>query len=79
MKADRSSTLARIARRIVAVFAEIRYAQRRLDAIRMNSDSYLINADKAPESYGEFLFRTSGVLLHEPAANRRERGGRLVR
>jgi hypothetical protein len=79
MKANRSSTLARITRRIVAVFAEIRYAQRRLDAIRTNPDSYLVDAEKAPESYGEFLFRTSGVLLHEPTADRRERGGgRLV-
>jgi hypothetical protein len=30
----------RAARRIRAVFAEIRYAQRRLDAIRTNADSY---------------------------------------
>ena len=78
MKTQRSSTLARVARRILTVFAEIRYAQRRLDAIRTNTDSYLTGADQAPENYAEFLSRTSGVLLHEPTAGRRARGGRLV-
>ena len=69
--------LTRIARRIAAVLAEIGYAQRRLDAIRMNADSYLPDADKAPQTYAEFRFRTSGMLLHEPSADRRARG-RLV-
>jgi hypothetical protein len=67
----------RVARHIMAVFAEIRYAQRKLDAIRTNSDSYLIEADSAPQTYGEFLSRTSGVLLHEPPEGRRSHG-RLV-
>jgi len=44
----------RVARHIMAVFAEIRYAQRKLDAIRTNSDSYLIEADSAPQTYPEF-------------------------
>ena len=69
--------LTRIARRVAAALAEIRYAQRRLDAIRMNADSYLTDANKAPLTYGEFRFRTSGLLLHEPSADRRARG-RLV-
>ena len=69
--------LIRMARRVVAVLAEMHYAQRRLDAIRMNVDSYLTDADKAPQTYAEFRFRTSGPLLHEPPAARRGRG-RLV-
>ncbi len=75
-----STILTRIVRRIAAVLADIDYAQRRLDAIRTNSDRYLIDAGahRGPENYAEFLFRTSGVLLHEPPAARRDRG-RLVR
>ncbi len=69
--------LTRMARRVVAVLAEINYAQRKLDAIRMNADSYLTDANKAPQTYAEFRFRTSGMLLHEPPATRRAHG-RLV-
>ena len=69
-----SSILTRIVRRVGATLAEIDYAQRRLDAIRMNPDSYLTNADTGPRDYREFLFRTSGSLLHEPPAARRVRG-----
>ncbi len=78
--ARRNNALTRTARRITAMLAEIDYAQRRLDAIRTNSDRYLIDAGahQGPEDYAEFLFRTSGVLLHEPPAARRDRG-RLVR
>ena len=78
--AKRNTRLTRIVRRIAAVHAEIDYAQRRLDAIRTNSDRYLPDADahRGPEDYAEFLFRTSGVLLHEPPAGRRARG-QLVR
>lgn len=61
------STIAGLIRRVANGFAEINYAQHKLDAIRTNSDSYLLDADKAPEDYAEFLFRTSGVLVHEPA------------
>jgi hypothetical protein len=76
----RNTRLNRIVRRIVAAWAEINYAQRRLDAIRTNSDRYLPDAyaRQGPENYAEFLFRTSGVLLHEPPAGRRSRG-QLVR
>ncbi len=69
-----NTLLTRIARRIAAVHAEIDYAQRRLDAIRTNSDPYLADAHRGPENYAEFLYRTSGVLLHEPPAARRGRG-----
>jgi len=72
--AQQSNMLIRIARRIAAVLAEIDYAQRRLDAIRTNADPYLTDAHRGPENYAEFLFRTSGVLLHEPPAARRAPG-----
>jgi len=66
----RNTMLIRVARRIAAIYAEISYAQQRLDAIRTNPDLYLTDADKMPETYAEFLFRTSGVLVPEPAARR---------
>ncbi len=66
--------LARFGRRIASIVAECNYAQRRLFAIRTSPDSYLTDANKAPDTYAEFLFRTSGGLLHEPPAARRAHG-----
>ncbi len=66
--------LARIAHRIAKVVAECNYAQRRSFAIMTNPDSYLTDRDRAPDTYAEFLFRTSGGLLHEPASAQRAHG-----
>ena len=63
--------LARIARRVADVLGECDYAQRRLFTLMTTADAYLTNGDQAPDSYAEFLFRTSGCLLHEPAAAHR--------
>jgi hypothetical protein len=71
-----TSGLARIARRIAAIVAECNDAQRRLFTIMTAPDRYLPDRDKAPDTYAEFLFRTSGGLLHEPASA--ERPGRLA-
>jgi hypothetical protein len=67
----------RLARWVAAAVAECRTAQRRL-AIKSGPDRYLANQDAAPETYQEFLYRTSGPLAHEPAAVRRA-AGRAVR
>lgn len=64
----------RIARRIGSVVAECNYAQRRLAQLRLNPDSYIDDSKHAPSSYGEFLFRTSGPLQHEPSARDRSAG-----
>jgi hypothetical protein len=70
--------LARIARRVASriakVVAECNYAQRRSFAIMTNPDSYLTDRDQAPDTYAEFLFRTSAELLHEPASAQRAHG-----
>jgi hypothetical protein len=66
----RNTALIRVARRIAAIHAEISYAQRKVDAMRTNPDLYLADPGKMPETYAEFLFRTSGVLVPEPAARR---------
>ena len=69
-----SSRLARIARRVAEIVAECDYAQRRSFAIMTNPDSYLTDRDHAPDTYAEFLFRTSGGLREEPASAQRAHG-----
>jgi hypothetical protein len=66
----RNTVLTRVARRIAVIHAEISYAQLRVDAMRTNPDLYLADPGKMPETYAEFLFRTSGVLVREPIAMR---------
>ena len=66
--------IVRLGNRIASVIAECDYAQRRSFAIMTNPDSYLIDRDQAPDTYAEFLFRTSGGLLHESASGQRPHG-----
>jgi hypothetical protein len=66
--------LKRLARRIAAIFGECAAAQRRMTALRMAPDRYAPRPAKAPDTYAEFLFRTSGTLLHEPPARARKSG-----
>ena len=66
--------LARFGRRVADVLAECNYAQRRVFAIMTSPDGYLIERDKAPDTYAEFLFRTSGGLMDEPACAQRVYG-----
>jgi hypothetical protein len=73
-----TSMLVRAVRRIADVVAECNYAQRRMAALRASPDSYVIGGGQAPGDYADFLFRTSGLLPHEPAADRRAHG-QLVR
>ena len=64
----------RVARRIVAVVRECNDAQRRMTAINTAPDRYIAHPGAAPDTYAEFLFRTSGLLRHEPSARSRARG-----
>ena len=66
--------LARIGRRVAGVLAECDYAQRRLTMLMTSTDAYLTDRDRVPGDYAEFLLRTSGALLREPAAGRRADG-----
>jgi hypothetical protein len=61
-------------RRIAETIQECRYAQRRMAILRTSPDVQASRPDTAPEDFAEFLFRTSGVLMHEPSARARERG-----
>ena len=68
------TALGRLGQRVASIIAECNYAQRRMTALRTSPDTYLGRQDKAPADYPEFLFRTSGSLLHEPAARHRANG-----
>ncbi|HEY2288509.1 MAG TPA: hypothetical protein VGH88_22440 [Streptosporangiaceae bacterium] len=45
--------------------------------IRNAPDRFAARPDVAPETYAEFLFRTSAPLQHEPTARARARGDAL--
>ncbi len=70
--------LRRLARRVRGVVAECRYAQWRLLQLRASADSYLSDPAQAPDTYHEFLYRTSGPLAREPTAAQRA-AGRAIR
>jgi hypothetical protein len=72
----KGNQLRNLAGRIAATVAEMNYAQRRLAELRLAPDRYLMEPDEGPDTYDEFIARTSGPLLHEPSASRRiQRGG----
>jgi hypothetical protein len=58
----------RMARRVGSLISECNEAQRRLITLWLAPDRYAVDSDRAPDTYAEFLFRTSGWLRHEPAA-----------
>jgi hypothetical protein len=60
----------RAARAVADVVRECDYAQRRLFELRMFGRDH----DRAPETYGDFLFRSPTALWHEPSAGRRAAG-----
>jgi hypothetical protein len=73
--AARLAGIARLlARRIHAVIAECNYAQRRMTILNTAPDRVLMDPHRMPDTYAEFMFRTSGVLLHELSARQRAKG-----
>jgi hypothetical protein len=70
------TTVLRVAGKVADTVREMNEAQRRMLVLRTATDRYIENPGAAPDTYGEFLARTSGVLLHEPSARRRTRKAR---
>jgi hypothetical protein len=68
----------RIVHRVSRTVADVNYVQRRAMVLAGAADKWVPDRQKAPDTYSEFLFRTSGPLLHEPTARLRARG-RTVR
>jgi hypothetical protein len=67
----KTAQLRRLFAKVAAVVGEMNDAQRRMIILRSAPDRYLLNSHEGPETYHEFLVRTSGPLLHEPPASRR--------
>lgn len=62
------------ARRLVRLMSELNYWQRRAAVMSMAPDRYLPHPHDAPDTYSEFLARTSGPLLREPSSRARLAG-----
>jgi hypothetical protein len=67
------TTMRRVAGKLADTVREMNEAQRRMLVLRTAMDRYIENPGAAPDTYDEFLLRTSGPLLHEPPARKRIR------
>jgi hypothetical protein len=56
------------------IISECRYAQRRMIQLSYAPDRYVPQPGRVPDTYAEFLFRTSGPLAHERSARARAHG-----
>ena len=70
------STMRRAAGKLQDAVREMNEAQRLMLVLRTATDRYAANPGAAPDTYQEFLARTSGALLHEPSARKRARRAR---
>jgi hypothetical protein len=70
------TAMRRAAGKVADAVREMHEAQRLGLVLQTAMDRYVENPDAAPETYEEFLIRTSGVLLHEPPARKRIRKAR---
>jgi hypothetical protein len=61
-------------RRLVGGVKECMYWQRRATTLFIAADRYMANPDSPPETYAEFLARTTGPLIREPSARARFAG-----
>jgi hypothetical protein len=67
----------RAARRVADVVEECNYAQQRLHQLRFDPERSTLYGDRAPATYGEFLFRCSGPPWREPSAAERAAGAQV--
>ena len=73
------TTVWRVAGKLADAVHEMNEAQRLMLVLRTATDRYAANPGAAPDTYQEFLARTSGALLHEPPARKRIRKARAGR
>jgi len=66
----------RVTGKVADAVREMNEAQRLMLVWRTATDRYVENPAAAPDTYEEFLTRTSGVLRHEPTARKRARKNR---
>jgi hypothetical protein len=70
------TTVRRVAGKVADTVREMNEAQRLMLQLRTTTERYIENPSAPPDTYDEFLARTSGVLVHEPPARRRIRKAR---
>ena len=66
--------LARPAVKLTQFMRELNYWQRRSAILSQAPDRYLAHPDRAPDTFCEFMARTSGPLLREPSCKARLAG-----
>jgi hypothetical protein len=74
----RVASLKRLALKVIRFMSELDYWQRRSAIFSLAPDRYLAHPDRAPDTFSEFMARTSGPLLREPSCKARL-AGRSVR
>ena len=73
-----TSSARRLMSRVAALISECDYAQRRWVQLKLSPESYATEPDRAPGTYAEFLYRSSGSMWREPSARERKSCGRGV-
>jgi hypothetical protein len=64
----------RAASGLASFLRELDYWQRRTAILSLAPDRYVAHPNRAPDTYGEFLARTTGPLLREPSSRARLAG-----
>jgi hypothetical protein len=72
----KTSSVRRAAGKVADAIREMNEAQRMVLVLQTATDRYAQKPDAAPDTYREFLARTSGVLRHEESARKRARKAR---
>jgi hypothetical protein len=72
-----TKALRRLTSGVAESVRELSYWQRRATVLSMAPDRALLNPNRPPETYDEFLARTWGPLIREPSSRARL-GGRQV-
>jgi hypothetical protein len=67
------TTVRRVAGKLADAVREMNEAQQLMLVRQTAAERYARHPGAAPDTYDEFLARTSGVLLHEPTARKRMR------
>jgi hypothetical protein len=71
---DKEPIFHRLAKGFAAAVAECTEAQRMLFEQRLDPEHYVFKTGRTPDSFAEFMIRTSGTLRHEPSARERAFG-----
>jgi len=69
-----TKALRRLISGVAEAVRELSYCQRRAAVLSMAPDRFLPNSNRAPDTYQEFLARTSGPLMREPSLRARLAG-----